>query len=277
MVTQINIPSDLTDADKALIFQILDTDLNSIILYSLLNGIYTGIVAVTLWNISEINTVIYKSQSIGQTMTAIIILLYISSTINFSINWSIINSQFTNNGQSFWTRYLSDYNFGQIMLGGDIMSATNTILADSTMIWRCWIVWGQQWLIVLPPIFFLVSAIVFYACDSPMEGYFDFLAAIAKGIAPTLLVAQVAAGHAHPNDSWQGSTVSSSLHFGTHSGGHDSQQDSIINGDLEAQQMIDDEYGHHIAVESQEDIGINSEEGIIHGDYNGLDVLEIQV
>ncbi|KAG7451807.1 uncharacterized protein BT62DRAFT_915630 [Guyanagaster necrorhizus] len=159
MVTQINIPSDLTDANKAFMSQGFNADLNSIILCSLLNGIYTGIVAVTLWNIC----------------------------------------------------------------------------------------------------------------------YFDFLAAIARGIAPTLLVGHVAAGHTHPDNSWQESTASSSLHFGIHSGDHDSQQDSIMNGDLEAQQMIDDEYGHHIAVESQEDIGINSSEGIIHRDYNGLDVLEIQV
>ncbi|KAG7451772.1 uncharacterized protein BT62DRAFT_915610 [Guyanagaster necrorhizus] len=219
MVTQINILSDPTDANNAFMSQGFNAALNSMILCSLLNEIYTGIVAVTLWNISEINTVIYKSQSIRQAMIAIIILLYIASTINFAFEY-------------------------QIILGANITSAISTILADSTMIWHYWIVWGQQWLIVLPPIFLLVSAI----------GYFDFLAAIARG-----------------------STASSSLHFGTHSGGHDSQQDSILNDDLEAQQMIDDEYGHYTAVESQEDIGINSSESIIHRDYNGLEVLEIQV
>ncbi|PBK70880.1 hypothetical protein ARMSODRAFT_1017656 [Armillaria solidipes] len=51
MAAQTDIPSDLTDDDKALLFQFLDTWLNSGILYALLYGIYTGILAVTLWNI----------------------------------------------------------------------------------------------------------------------------------------------------------------------------------------------------------------------------------
>ncbi|KAK0232326.1 hypothetical protein EDD85DRAFT_956165 [Armillaria nabsnona] len=51
MVTQIDIPSDLTNDYKAAIFQLLDANLNSTILYALLHGIYTGILAVTLWNI----------------------------------------------------------------------------------------------------------------------------------------------------------------------------------------------------------------------------------
>ncbi len=38
MATQTDIPSDLTDDDKVLIFQYLDTFLNSTILYALLHG-----------------------------------------------------------------------------------------------------------------------------------------------------------------------------------------------------------------------------------------------
>ncbi|KAK0493398.1 hypothetical protein EDD18DRAFT_1356836 [Armillaria luteobubalina] len=44
--------------------------------------------------------------------------------------------------------------------------------------------------------------------------YFDAVSGIARGIAPTLLVGRVAAGHAHSGNSWQGSMISS-LHFGT--------------------------------------------------------------
>ncbi|SJL13464.1 uncharacterized protein ARMOST_16908 [Armillaria ostoyae] len=53
------------------------------------------------------------------------------------------------------------------------------------------------------------------------------LAAIAKGVAPTLLVGRIAAGYARPHDSWQGSMISRSLHFRTRSGGQNSQQDSM--------------------------------------------------
>ncbi len=40
MVTQTDIPSDLTDDNKASIFQFLDAYLNSVILYALLYGGY---------------------------------------------------------------------------------------------------------------------------------------------------------------------------------------------------------------------------------------------
>ncbi len=70
MATQTSLPSpDLTDADKATVFQILNATLNSMMLYSLLSGVYvhssrfrsltmcvgifTGIVAVILGNICE--------------------------------------------------------------------------------------------------------------------------------------------------------------------------------------------------------------------------------
>ncbi|KAK0421853.1 hypothetical protein EV421DRAFT_606060 [Armillaria borealis] len=68
---------------------------------------------------------------------------------------------------------------------------------------------------------------------------------IFQGIAPTLLVGRVAASHARPDDSWQGSIVSS-LHFGTLPGGQNSQQGTMTtwNEDLEAQREIDDEIDH---------------------------------
>ncbi|PBK94579.1 hypothetical protein ARMGADRAFT_1062235 [Armillaria gallica] len=157
-----DIPSDLTDSDKALLFQFLDAQLNSGILYALLYGIYTGILAVTLWNISPIST----------------------------------------------------------------------ILADLYMVWCCWMVWGQHWLVVLLPIFSLVSAIISKAMTvyydqvniaSPLWNIFMMLyislnlawsTGIAKGVAPTLLVGQAAAGHTCPRDNSDESTLSS-LHFQT--------------------------------------------------------------
>ena len=65
---------------------------------------------------------------------------------------------------------------------------------------------------------------------------------ISQGIAPTLLVGRVAAGHARSDDSWQGSAMSS-LHFGTsRSLNSDEQlsleeapQSSVLDRDLEAQ------------------------------------------
>ncbi|KAK0234208.1 hypothetical protein IW262DRAFT_1291080 [Armillaria fumosa] len=230
-------------------------------------------------------------------MVAALILLHVLSTINFTINWSQTSSTFVNNYQSFWTSYIFYITiFGQKMtLVGNTTTIICTILADFTMIWCCWIVWGKRWLIILPPVLFLISAIVslilciiFYAYGSSLTNYFDVIAGIAKRIAPTLLVGCVAASHAHSDDSWQGSMISGSLHFRTHSGSQNSQQDSIMSSDLEAQvdqQNMNDEYTHHpVAVESQdglanegsihkddpealEDSGVNSENVIHRGDF----------
>ncbi|SJK99180.1 uncharacterized protein ARMOST_02470 [Armillaria ostoyae] len=54
--------------------------------------------------------------------------------------------------------------------------------------------------------------------------YVEIVAAVARGIAPTLTVGRVAAGHAWPNDSWTASAASS-LRFGASSRGQ--SQDSM--------------------------------------------------
>ncbi|SJK98327.1 uncharacterized protein ARMOST_01592 [Armillaria ostoyae] len=293
MAYQIDIPPNLGDRDIA--YQTLDAELNSSILYALLHGIYTGIVAVTLWNFFT-----HKSRPIAsgrQFVVTAMVLLFIATTISVGFQWSYIISAFIDNSQSFWSRFsvLEDPQHG-MLLGMDITGAISTILADSTMIWRCWIVWGRRWPVVLPPILMLFSGIVFkvmhiyqgYANDSDYvlgfvlymsfilattiwcttliiyriltvgrasngfgggvgvyrhvievlvessvlyslvlvldmafevreewaEIYVDVMAGIVRGIAPTLLVGRVAAGHARSDESWQGS-VMSSLHFGT--------------------------------------------------------------
>ncbi len=88
MTVQVNIPPDLPDSDKAIIFETLDAHLNAMILNALLNGmyirsdlwcfflirafnigIYTGIVAITLWDICEpgnIPTILHRLKKILQ-------------------------------------------------------------------------------------------------------------------------------------------------------------------------------------------------------------------
>ncbi len=56
-----------------------------------------------------------------------------------------------------------------------------------------------------------------------------------QGIAPTLLVGHVAAGHARPDDSWQESaSIVSSLNFGT---GTVSTQDEDVSQSAELDEM----------------------------------------
>ncbi|PBK79644.1 hypothetical protein ARMGADRAFT_1040649 [Armillaria gallica] len=151
MATQANIPSDLPDTDKALIFQFLDAELNSRILFTLLYGIF----GVTLWNIF-----INKCWPIRRAMVIVIILLHALITISFAVEWSFLRSEFVENGRSFWTVYLR---LGKgpaqsVFLAGGIASSISTILTDLYMIWCCWIVWGRRWVVVLFPILFLISA-----------------------------------------------------------------------------------------------------------------------
>ncbi|SJL13665.1 uncharacterized protein ARMOST_17112 [Armillaria ostoyae] len=173
MAAQTNIPPDVTDPDKALIFYKLDAELNSVILYSLLHGIYTGIVVVSLGNLIFMN----KSRPTGRATTVIIILLYISTTITFAFAWSYVHSMFIGHGQTLWTKYILYQNPGVgITIGAATASAFSTVLADSTMVWRCWIVWGRRWLTVLLPGLLLVSHMVFKIIAmskhyAPPDGY----------------------------------------------------------------------------------------------------------
>ncbi|PBK79319.1 hypothetical protein ARMGADRAFT_1093250 [Armillaria gallica] len=327
MAIQTNTPSDVSDATKARIFEILDVDLNVSILESLLQGMYTGIFVVTLWNIF-----MNKVQHIGRAMVIILTLLHIITTVNFVVVWfwSDTYSHFVDNAQTSLTNYFASYNPPIIITVGEgIMAAICTILADSTIIWRCWIVWGRRWPSILPPVL-LISAIAFrmvatyelyvapfqysrfftpylscvlattlwctlliiyrivtvaragdgagdglrayrhvlevliessalysvslilctafYARSDVKFGYFDTFAAISRGIAPTLLVGRVAAGHARPDDTWQGSVISGSLRFGSHAEGQ-----SSLRSDLEAQQERGDEYVHPALTDNQKD------------------------
>ncbi|KAK0434391.1 uncharacterized protein EV420DRAFT_1282588, partial [Desarmillaria tabescens] len=95
--------------------------------------------------------------------------------------------------------------------------------------------------------FYSISLILFLAFsirDSWELYYFDVIAGIAKGIAPTLLVGRITAGHrAHPDDSWQGSVIASgSIRSQLQGRNRTSFQhdltSSMFDGDLEAQREI---------------------------------------
>ncbi|KAK0238401.1 hypothetical protein EDD85DRAFT_950615 [Armillaria nabsnona] len=269
-------------------------------------------------------------------MVATIIFLYIATTINFSLNWEFRHNAIVEVEAVFWIWRSSKMHISpeDIVLGGapdvpgiGITVAVSTVIADSIMIWRCWMVWGRRWLVVLFPILCLISGFVcqiwvlvfrsYLHFEPPLESfesllvaylsctlattlwctiliiicilsvtrgandrlgdyhhiievlvessalhsvaliiyialeathnaasdYFDTLAAITNGVAPTLLAGRVAAGRARPDDSWEGS-IMSSLRFGAHPRADAetcSQVDSMVDNDLEAQSIQVDE------------------------------------
>ncbi|PBK63217.1 hypothetical protein ARMSODRAFT_546589 [Armillaria solidipes] len=71
---------------------------------------------------------------------------------------------------------------------------------------------------------FLLLEMVLVASQNTADYYMDDMAAFARGVAPTLLIGRVAAGQARPDDSWEGS-VMSSLQFGRDSEQMGSQDD----------------------------------------------------
>ncbi|KAK0220890.1 hypothetical protein EDD85DRAFT_1028451 [Armillaria nabsnona] len=310
-----------TANDIALIFKVLDAELNSTISQGQLFGIYTGIMAFTLWNIYA-----KKCQGIRRAMIVVIMILHAMAAIDFALRWSYIRIIYVKHGQTAVDEYLAYYNSNNLEIPMDITGIVSTICADSAMIWRCWMVWGKRWPIVMLPILFLISGIVFKAVltyeehihgllatvseeafifllmilylafvlattlwctlmiifrilsvgrastgsgrptrvyrrtievlvessalyaiflllDMPFlalqnaaNNYTEVVAAFARGVAPTLLIGRVAAGHARPDDSWEGSLMSS-LHFGQDSEQMGSQDDITqsvtVDNDLE--------------------------------------------
>ncbi|PBK76296.1 hypothetical protein ARMSODRAFT_998936 [Armillaria solidipes] len=287
---QASLPPGLTDADKAKILNDLGSEMDRVILASLLQGLYTGIIAVALWNIY-----MHKSRPIGPSMIIVIVALYITTCANFSLDWLIVRTALVTNGQNLVTKFTNFENpLRWITVVTGVFAVFCTILVDTTMIWRCWMVWGRRWQIVLLPTLCLIAAaalkiyttcqpysavqsyfrfLVLYASlilastlwctllmiyrvltvaqGAPTQGtgaywhflevlvessalyavplilyvalfahgsnafyYLDPIAGITRGIAPTLLVGRVAAGHARPDDSWKGSVMTSPLRFG---------------------------------------------------------------
>ncbi|PBK76333.1 hypothetical protein ARMSODRAFT_222653 [Armillaria solidipes] len=275
---QASLPPGLSDADKAKILNDLGSEMDRVILASLLQGLYTGIIAVALWNIY-----MHKSRTIGPPMIIVIVVLYLTTCANLSLDWLIVRTALVTNGQNLLTIFTNFSNpLRWITVVTGVFGVVCTILVDATMIWRCWLVWGRHWQIVLLPALCMVAAaalkiyvtcqpysalqsyfqylviyasltlattlwctllmiyrvltvaqgaegagayrhvlevlvessalyavplifyVAFFARRSTVFYYLDPIAGIMRGIAPTLLVGRVAAGHARADDSWKG-------------------------------------------------------------------------
>ncbi|KAK0467477.1 hypothetical protein IW261DRAFT_1426574 [Armillaria novae-zelandiae] len=62
-----------------------------------------------------------------------------------------------------------------------------------------------------------IVLVVFEARNELARSYIEALAILIRGIAPTIMVGRVAAGHARLDDSWSGNAMASSIRFQTHS------------------------------------------------------------
>ncbi|KAK0218758.1 hypothetical protein IW262DRAFT_1297903 [Armillaria fumosa] len=146
-MAQAALPSDLTNDDIQYILEFSDALLNSTILEILMHG-------VTLWSIFRSPT---KSISIGRYIMVLIVLaLYILATVARGDDWAIIHYAFIDEGQNCYTIFLGLVGFGPMQTQNnqvlDVTGCISTIIADCSLIWRCWNVWSHQWLVIIIPV-----------------------------------------------------------------------------------------------------------------------------
>ncbi|KAK0481127.1 hypothetical protein EDD18DRAFT_1203869 [Armillaria luteobubalina] len=286
----------------------LDSELNRVMIHASLHGIYTGVMAVAL----GASIASRKDTRNNRHLLALILLLYLLATVGLYYDWTIVCSTFIKHNTTFWTAYEFSNPSNPISLTGGIDSILSTFLADATLIWRCWIVWGRSWRVVLIPIVCTTLAIIsraivtYYSSYGPIEdmspqtlylqnvvnwailysslilatflwctilivyrilrlggvaagmrvyhrviemlsvvivillvfevrneiagAYIEEFAIAIRGIAPTVLVGRIAAGHARSDDSWSGSSTTTSLRFVDSPSSQNEYELSIVSG-----------------------------------------------
>ncbi|PBK91832.1 hypothetical protein ARMGADRAFT_188908 [Armillaria gallica] len=102
-----------------------------------------------------------STNSISKTriyMGCMITILYTLCTIQVAVSWIELRNAFVY-GTSVQSRYDLIVAPLPLEITSAVASALNIIVADCTIIWRCWIVWGQNRKVVVLPIIFVLSGI----------------------------------------------------------------------------------------------------------------------
>ncbi|KAJ7872245.1 hypothetical protein B0H13DRAFT_1633931 [Mycena leptocephala] len=101
-----------------------------------------------------------KSDYRRSLWSAVIIMLYSCSTIHSSISWEFLVLAFQNHGTS---PDLLDALIRPNLRLKTLSVAANIVgfvLADAIMVWRCWVVWGRSWIVIVLPILATIAGIV---------------------------------------------------------------------------------------------------------------------
>ncbi|KAK0203235.1 hypothetical protein DFS33DRAFT_971451 [Desarmillaria ectypa] len=131
----------------------LDGTLNSYIFGFFIHGIYTGLYATSIWVLAT-NCISKTRIYLGCLITT----LYILCTIQIAVSWIELRTALVY-GTSIQSRYGLISASLSLEVARVVASALNILVADCTIIWRCWVVWGQNWKIVALPIIFVVGGI----------------------------------------------------------------------------------------------------------------------
>ncbi|KAK0244802.1 hypothetical protein EDD85DRAFT_1018387 [Armillaria nabsnona] len=152
-------PPALSQSDRDIIFNELDLALNCLILQALLHGMYTGIVAVTLW------TIFSSPRRLHSTfLCTIIITLYVLSTIAFTVNWVFKHRAFIDYGDSLNSMFIALVLITPWSTANNLVNSISggisTILIDATIIWRSWVLWDREWRVIFVPMVCAVAGTV---------------------------------------------------------------------------------------------------------------------
>nr|GAT45016.1 predicted protein [Mycena chlorophos] len=131
---------------EALAFNALYFDMA--VIEALFYGIYVALFFVTAYTIVSRHQL--KLRALGLHIG--IVLLFIFSTIHMGTRWTIVKNAFIANGETPLTTYdyLGDPPFG-IEILESVVYSTSTLIADSILVWRTWLIWGRDWRVALIP------------------------------------------------------------------------------------------------------------------------------
>ncbi|SJL13957.1 uncharacterized protein ARMOST_17409 [Armillaria ostoyae] len=122
---------ELTDSEIKEIYVALDTELNGAMLTALLYGIYTGVVAVTLWAVASRKN--YQNDRRSHFLVVVILVLYLLSGFNLYNEWAEGILNFITNGESFWVAFTYSNLSTPIVCTDGIDAILSTLLADATL------------------------------------------------------------------------------------------------------------------------------------------------
>ncbi|KAJ7460099.1 hypothetical protein B0H11DRAFT_1817269 [Mycena galericulata] len=130
--------------------------LNSPIIEIFLNGMFTCLFIFSLGAI----WISRRVDGRRKLWSAFIILLYSCATIHSSITWEFLVLAFQNHGTSpDLLNALTNPNL-KLKILALVAGFLGFVLADTIMVWRCWIVYGRSWIVIIFPILAAIAGTV---------------------------------------------------------------------------------------------------------------------
>ncbi|KAF7361065.1 hypothetical protein MSAN_01137400 [Mycena sanguinolenta] len=141
-------------SDDSELFALRDVYLNITLLQAFGNGIYCVIFFLALY------AMVFRRKT-HKLLFIVVILMYISATIQTGVHWAIIRNAFVTHGTSpdDTVNYLSQPSFTLIVLPATLLVA-NTFLADCVLIFRCYAVWNHDWRVIVLPVLSTIGGTV---------------------------------------------------------------------------------------------------------------------